>query len=90
MIDEKDLAKLSYDQAPTIVTDSIPGPKAQEYLQNSIDHESMARGGGKFPFVFSEGKGATVKDPDGNVLIDITAGLQLIRLGVVIRGLSNR
>lgn len=81
MIDEKDLAKLSYDEAPRIVTDTIPGPKAKEYLQNSIDHESMARGGGKFPFVFSEGRGATVKDPDGNVLIDITAGVAVNSVG---------
>ena len=81
MIDEKDLTKLSYVEAPRIVTDTIPGPKTQEFLQNSIDHESMARGGGKFPFVFSEGRGATVKDPDGNVLIDITAGVAVNSVG---------
>lgn len=41
----------------------------------------MARGGGKFPFVFAEGRGATVKDPDGNVLIDITAGVAVNSVG---------
>lgn len=81
MIDEKTLAALSYADAPKIVTGGIPGPKAQAYLQNAFDNESMARGGGRFPFVFSEGKGATVKDPDGNIMIDITAGVAVNSVG---------
>ena len=81
MISEKELAKLSYEEAPKIVTDSIPGPKAQDFLKRSLASESMARGGGQFPFVFSEGKGATVKDPDGNVMIDITAGVAVNAVG---------
>lgn len=81
MISEKDLAQLSYAEAPKIVTKSFPGPKTQEYLENSFASESMARGGGKFPFVFSEGRGATVKDPDGNVMIDITAGVAVNSVG---------
>jgi 4-aminobutyrate aminotransferase len=81
MISEKELAQLSYDVAPNIITGSIPGPKAQAYLEGSFNSESMARGGGRFPFVFAEGKGATVKDPDGNVLIDITAGVAVNSVG---------
>jgi 4-aminobutyrate aminotransferase len=81
MISEKELAKLSYAEAPKVITKSIPGPKTQEYLQGSFDSESMARGGGRFPFVFSEGRGATVKDPDGNVMIDITAGVAVNSVG---------
>ncbi|MFH0725636.1 MAG: aspartate aminotransferase family protein [Pseudomonadota bacterium] len=78
---EKELAQLSYDGAPNIISGGIPGPKAQAYLQGSFDNESMARGGGKFPFVFAEGRGATVKDPDGNVFIDITAGVAVNSVG---------
>lgn len=81
MMSEKDLAKLSYEDAPKIVTKSFPGPKTQEYLDNSFKYESMARGGGKFPFVFSEGRGATVKDPDGNIMLDITAGVAVNSVG---------
>lgn len=81
MIDEKELAKLSWTEAPQIVSDGLPGPKTQEYLQGSFDNESMARGGGRFPFVFAEGKGATVKDPDGNVMLDITAGVAVNSVG---------
>jgi 4-aminobutyrate aminotransferase len=81
MIKEQDLAKLSYPEAPKIVTNSIPGPKTTVSLEQSLEAESMARGGGKFPFVFAEGKGATVKDPDGNVMIDITAGVAVNSVG---------
>ena len=81
MTGEKELAKLSWASAPQIVTGTFPGPKAKEYLQTSYDNESMARGGGRFPFVFAEGKGATVKDPDGNVIIDITAGVAVNSVG---------
>ncbi len=33
MINEKDLAKLSYRGAPKIVSEGFPGAKTQEYLQ---------------------------------------------------------
>lgn len=81
MINEKDLAELSYADAPKIVTESIPGPKTLESLEKSMGSESMARGGGKFPFVYSEGKGCTVKDPDGNIMLDITAGVAVNSVG---------
>jgi len=81
MISEKELAQLSYDAAPVRVTDTLPGPKGQEYLQGSFDNESMTRGGGRFPLVFAEGRGATIKDPDGNVYIDITAGVAVNAVG---------
>ena len=81
MISEKDLAKLSYSQAPKMVTDSVPGPEGQKILEDSKKYESMARGGGRFPLVFDEGKGATIKDPDGNIYIDITAGVAVTSVG---------
>lgn len=81
MISEKELAELSYAEAPKMVTDTVPGKKSTEYLEGSFSSESMARGGGKFPLVFGEGRGATVKDPDGNVYIDITAGVAVNSVG---------
>jgi 4-aminobutyrate aminotransferase len=78
---EKELAMLSDENAPNIITKTIPGPKAEEYLNRSIKKESMARGGGRFPFVFDSGKGATVRDPDGNTYIDITAGVGVNSVG---------
>ena len=81
MLDEKDLAELSYRGAPKIVTQGFPGPATQEYLETAFENESMARGGGRFPLVMAEGKGATIKDPDGNLLIDITAGVAVNAVG---------
>ncbi len=81
MIDEKNLADLSFSGAPQIITKGFPGPATQEYLDTAFENESMARGGGRFPFVMAQGKGVTVKDPDGNLLIDITAGVAVNAVG---------
>ncbi|MCJ7687194.1 MAG: aspartate aminotransferase family protein [Desulfobacteraceae bacterium] len=81
MISEQALAKLSYPEAPRMVTDKVPGPKAQKLLEDVIQVESMARGGGRFPLVFDEGMGSTVKDPDGNIYIDISAGVAVNSVG---------
>ena len=81
MISEADLAKLSYPEAPKMVSAEIPGPETKKALQRSFQHESLARGAGRFPIVYSEGRGSTVKDPDGNVYIDITAGVAVNAVG---------
>lgn len=81
MISETELAKLSYPEAPKIVSAEVPGPETQKALQRSFQHESLARGAGRFPIVYSEGRGSTVKDPDGNVYIDITAGVAVNAVG---------
>ncbi len=80
VLKEEDLARLNYPDAPLMKT-SIPGPLGAANLQRSMKVESMARGAGKFPFVFASGKGSTVKDPDGNVLIDISAGVAVSSVG---------
>ncbi|WP_300464667.1 aspartate aminotransferase family protein [Desulfobacula sp.] len=81
MIKESDLEKLSFPDAPNIITDSVPGPKSLKQLQEAPEFESMARGAGRFPFVFDDGFGSTVKDPDGNLYIDITAGVAVNSVG---------
>jgi 4-aminobutyrate aminotransferase len=80
VINEKDLAQLSHPEAPVIKT-AIPGPIAAKDFEKSLAYESMARGAGKAPMVFAEGKGATVMDPDGNIFIDITAGVAVNSVG---------
>ena len=81
IINEKDLAELSYPVAPQIISANVPGPETLKYMDVSNDYESMARGGGRLPLVLAEGRGATVKDPDGNVYIDITAGVAVNSVG---------
>ena len=81
MITEQELAVLSLPDAPKIVTDKVPGPKSFLLLEEAPQYESMTRGGGGFPLVFDEGKGVTVRDPDGNVYIDVSAGVGVNSVG---------
>lgn len=81
MISEAELARLSWPGAPKIITKTIPGPKGKKLLADAWKTESMTRGGGDFPLVFDEGLGVTVKDPDGNLYIDISAGVGVNSVG---------
>ena len=81
MIKETDLEKLSFPDAPKMITKSVPGPISLKQLEEAPEYESMARGAGRFPLVFDDGFGATVKDPDGNLYIDITAGVAVNSVG---------
>lgn len=80
MISEEELAKLSYPSAPEIVT-KIPGPKSLKIITDVPKYESLTRPGGAAPPVYDEGMGATVKDPDGNIFIDIVAGVAVNAVG---------
>jgi 4-aminobutyrate aminotransferase len=80
MITESELAKLSYEHAPRMVT-SVPGPKVQKLMAESAKYEAMTRGGGNTPLIMEEGKGSTVKDADGNVFIDMAAGVAVNSVG---------
>ena len=81
MISEQGLAALSFTDAPKMVTDPVPGPKTAQLLAEAPEFESMTRGGGGFPLVFDVGKGVTVKDPDGNLYIDVSAGVGVNSVG---------
>ncbi len=81
MISEQELEALSYPDAPRMVSNALPGAKALAAIQLSHRHESMARGGGDNPLVFDQGFGVTVKDPDGNLFIDLSAGVGVNSVG---------
>ena len=83
MISEQELEALSLPDAPKIVSDVLPGPTSKALLAEAPNYESMTRGGGKFPLVFDTGKGVTVLDPDGNLYIDMTAGVAVNSVGRV-------
>ena len=80
MISEIELAKLSYAEAPKIIT-NVPGPKVQKLMAESAKYEAMTRGGGNAPMIMEEGKGVTVKDADGNIFIDMSAGVAVNAVG---------
>ncbi|HVW67531.1 MAG TPA: aspartate aminotransferase family protein [Steroidobacteraceae bacterium] len=81
MISETELAALSHPGAPQMRTREVPGPLGRASLEQSKHVESMARGGGDFPLVFDQGFGVTVKDPDGNLYIDLSAGVGVNSVG---------
>ena len=74
-------ADLSFKEAPKIVTE-IPGPKAKSIIEKDMKFDSNCVAYPRvLPMVLEEGKGATVKDVDGNVYIDFFAGIGVLNFG---------
>jgi len=72
---------LHYNEAPKIVT-SLPGKKAKKILKKQDEIEGKAVSYPKaIPLVIAEGRGATIKDSDGNIFIDFFAGAGVVALG---------
>ena len=99
MISEKELAKLSYEEAPKIVTE-LPGPKSKEIDAEARKFRAPARAtaapeapaapaapGARAPETarpfWDEARGATLKDVDGNVFIDLMGGVAVSSVGRV-------
>jgi 4-aminobutyrate aminotransferase len=80
MITESELMELSWPGAPSMVTE-VPGPKVQELMADAARFESATRAGAGLPLMMAQGKGATVKDPDGNLFIDMSAGVAVSAVG---------
>lgn len=78
---EAELEALNFADAPMMVSTAFPGPKAAEALALSARTESMARGGGRMPVVMDRAFGVTFKDPDGNVFVDLSAGVGVSSVG---------
>ena len=81
MLTEAQAEALSFPGAPKILTQGVPGPLAAKQLEQAGATESMARGAGMFPLVFDQAYGVTVKDPDGNLFIDVSAGVGVSSVG---------
>ncbi len=82
MASEEYFEKLSYPDAPKIVTSSIPGPKTRELLEKELGNETPTRIAPiGIPVAWEEASGATFKDPDGNVYIDLSAGVAVNNVG---------
>jgi diaminobutyrate-2-oxoglutarate transaminase len=75
------IADLHFDSAPHIET-SIPGPRSQKLLdrQRAVDSGAVAYPR-SVPLAFEEGRGATIKDADGNVFLDFFAGIGVMNVG---------
>lgn len=67
---------------PHIVSDTLPGPKSNEYHTRAAKYmkgySSQVR---LFPVVFDHGFGYTLTDVDGNTYIDFSSGIYVTGLG---------
>ena len=74
------IEELHYDSAPDV--DDVPGPKTRALLerQGEIDSSAVAYPN-DIPIAFEEGRGATVRDADGNTYIDLFAGIGVLNVG---------
>ncbi|WP_137286552.1 aspartate aminotransferase family protein [Halorussus salinisoli] len=72
--------ELHYEDAPSL--DAVPGPNSKRLLekQRNIDSSAVAYPE-DIPIAFEEGKGATVRDADGNTFIDMFAGIGVLNVG---------
>ena len=72
--------ELHFADAPSV--DAVPGPNTRALLekQREIDSSAVAYPE-DIPIAFEEGKGATVRDADGNTYIDLFAGIGVLNVG---------
>jgi diaminobutyrate-2-oxoglutarate transaminase len=73
--------ELHFAPAPSI-TGRVPGRRSQQMLAEQAAVESNARSyPRKVPVAFESGKGATLKDVDGNTYVDFFGGAGTLNLG---------
>ncbi|OYR42061.1 aspartate aminotransferase family protein [Halorubrum sp. Eb13] len=72
--------ELHFAEEPSV--DRVPGPNSRRLLdrQDTIDSSAVAYPN-DIPLAFEEGKGATLKDADGNVFLDFFAGIGVYNVG---------
>ena len=74
------IEEIHFEDAPDI--GSVPGPKSRELLERQAQIDSSAVAYPKdIPVAFEEGKGATIRDADGNTYIDMFAGIGVLNVG---------
>jgi diaminobutyrate-2-oxoglutarate transaminase len=86
--------QLHFSPAPAI-SGAVPGPRSQRMLAEQAALESRARSYPRsVPVAFEEGRGATLRDVDGNTYIDFFAGAGTLNVGhghpVVARAASEQ
>lgn len=81
MDSDKGFARLSFRETPKIVV-KPPGPASRKLLEKQSLLETAAVSYPKsVPIAFEEGRGATLKDVDGNVYLDFFGGAGVLNVG---------
>jgi diaminobutyrate-2-oxoglutarate transaminase len=78
--DEYPISELHFADAPSV--ENVPGPNSRRLVerQQNVD-TSAVKYADNLPIALAEGKGATVKDVDGNVFLDFFAGIGVVNVG---------
>ena len=78
-LEDMEIDGLANAEAPKLITD-VPGPKAQEVLERDarVTSPSLPRA---YPFVPKRGAGSVVEDVDGNLFLDLNAGIAVTSTG---------
>lgn len=72
---------MHFEPAPALVGE-LPGPRSREMLAEQEELESNARSYPRsVPMAVEEGRGATVRDVDGNTFIDFFGGAGVLNVG---------
>jgi diaminobutyrate-2-oxoglutarate transaminase len=78
---EHNFERLHFHPAPHIQGD-VPGPRSQAMLDEQDELESNARSYPRsVPIAIEEGRGATMRDVDGNTFIDFFGGAGVLNVG---------
>jgi diaminobutyrate-2-oxoglutarate transaminase len=73
--------QMHFDPAPSLAGE-VPGPRSREMLAEQEELESSARSYPRsVPVAIEEGKGATMRDADGNTFIDLFGGAGVLNTG---------
>ena len=81
MISEEELAQLSYPVMPKIVTNDLPGPKSRDLVERALNFQSPTRPSVGSRLVIENGMGAGFQDADGNIFLDMSAGVAVSSVG---------
>lgn len=78
---EKSIDELHFEEGPNVET-NIPGPKSKRLLerQEALDSNAIAYPK-DVPIALKEGRGATLRDVDGNTFLDFFAGIGVLNVG---------
>jgi diaminobutyrate-2-oxoglutarate transaminase len=78
---EHSFEEMHFEPAPAL-SGEVPGPRSREMLAEQEELESSARSYPRsVPIAIEEGRGATMRDVDGNTFIDFFGGAGVLNVG---------
>jgi diaminobutyrate-2-oxoglutarate transaminase len=78
---EHSFEEMHFDPAP-VLSGEVPGPRSRELLAEQEELESSARSYPRsVPIAIEAGRGATMRDVDGNTFIDFFGGAGVLNVG---------